>query len=79
MKFPFIIIITELNEGYRVAITVQISKSYSISKYPLCWEWEEISGLKTQTLYGGLIRFQARNLLQFPTWGILRNGVDSCN
>ena len=31
------------------------------------------------TLYGGLSRFQPRNLLLYPTWGILRNGVDSCN
>ena len=43
MKFPFIKIITELNEGYRVAITVQILTFYPIFKYSLCLEWEEIS------------------------------------
>ena len=31
------------------------------------------------TLYGGLSRFQPRNLQPFPTRGILRNGTDSCN
>ena len=44
MKFPFIIIITELNEGYRVAIALHIAKIYTISKYAPCWEWEQIWG-----------------------------------
>ena len=38
-----------------------------------CWKRPPV------TLYGGLSRYQPRNLLSFPTWGILRHGVDSCN
>ena len=83
IKFPFILIITELNEGYRVANTVHISKFSPTSKYPLCWKWEEILGWKRispqVTLYGGLSRFQPQNQLPCLTWGILRNGVESCH
>ena len=30
-------------------------------------------------LCGGLRRFQPRILLHFPTWGIFRDGIDSCD
>ena len=46
-KFPFIITITELIKGYRVAIILKIAEIYTISKYVPCWEWEQSSGLKT--------------------------------
>ena len=32
-----------------------------------------------QSHYMADFRFQPRNLLQFQTWGIFRDGVDSCN
>ena len=63
MKFSFPLTITEFNEGYRVAFTVQISKFYPISKYPLCWEWEMISGLKTATGYFLATACYARRVL----------------
>ena len=40
-------------------------------------DWKRLS--LPVTLNGGLSRFQPRTLLPFPTLGILRNGIDSCN
>ena len=60
------IIITERNEGNRVAITVQMLKFYPTSKYPMLGMGGDVGAeKKNQSLY--MADFQPRNLLPFAT------------
>ena len=47
MKLPFRKIITERNVVSLAAITFQIAKIHSVSKYAPCWELEPFKSLKS--------------------------------